>query len=341
MQQLKQIAQERDIPVDKLTEELEDALGTAYKRYIHAPGDVTVNLDPKKGWTAIIQKEVVEEVFEPAIEISHQEAQKRQPNIEIGEFIGVEVDPNRFGRIAAQTFKQVLNQKLRDAEYKRIQEVFSEKIGDVVTGTVLRKEESTIYIQVERVEAELPAREQIQYEQLRPNDNVRVYVIRVDDDKKGLRVIVSRTHPLLLKRLLEMEVPEIGEGIVVVKNIAREPGQRAKVSVLSTDERVDALGACVGQRGTRVQDIMEELNDERIDIVPYSSSKEQFIVNALSPAKVNSITLDYDELNALVVVPDTQLSLAIGKGGQNVRLAAKLTEWKIDIRSESQMANNK
>ncbi len=341
LQQLNQIAQERDIPVKELTQELEDALGAAYKKYIDAPGEVVVQLDPKRGWTALIQKEVVGEVMEPSIQISLIEAKKRNPNIEVGDFLGVEVDPNRFGRIAAQTFKQVLNQKLRDAEYRRIQEVFSDKTGQVVTGTVLRREENTVFVQVDRVEAELPQREQIPYENLRANDNIRVYVIRVEEERRGLKVVVSRTHPLLLKGLLSLEVPEIGEGIVVIKSIAREPGQRAKVSVLSTDERVDALGSCVGQRGARVQDIMEELKDERIDIVPYSGNPEKYLANALSPAKVNSIKLNEDEKSAFVVVPDSQLSLAIGKGGQNVRLAAKLTDWKIDICSESQLKDRK
>lgn len=248
------------------------------------------------------------------------------------------VDPNTFGRIAAQTAKQVLQQKLRDAETRRIHDVFHEKIGEVVTGVVSRREAQSVFVQVNKVEAELPKREQVPTEPYRPNDRIKVYVYKVDDSQRRLRVIVSRTHPNLLRKLFELEVPEITQGVVVIKSVAREPGQRSKIAVQSTDERVDAIGACIGQRGTRVQAIVDELHDEKIDVVPFSDIPRQFITDSLSPAKVNSIKLNEAEKSAYVVVPDNQLSLAIGKGGQNVRLAARLTEWKIDIRSESQAA---
>jgi N utilization substance protein A len=277
-------------------------------------------------------------VTEPAYQISVMDARKRKSDSEIGDFIEMDVDPNRFGRIAATVFKQVLSQKLREAETKQIHDVFSEKMGDVVTGTVTRREGSSIYVQVNKIECELPKREQVPTEPYRQNDRLRVYVLRVDDSTKRLRVIISRTHPNLLRKLFELEVPEIAQGIVVIKSVAREPGQRSKVAVISTDERVDAVGSCVGPRGARVQAIVDELYDEKIDIVPYSDDAFTYITNALSPAKVNSIKLNEEEHSAYVVVPDTQLSLAIGKGGQNVRLAARLTDWKIDIRSESQAA---
>lgn len=338
LQQLNQIAQERDLPLEELTVELEKALVVAYKKYAGITGEVTVRLDPQKGWSAFLEKEVVGEVIEPSSQISLVEARVKNPKVEIGDFISVEVDPNRFGRIAAQTFKQVLTQKLRDAEYRRIHDVFSEKIGDVVSSTVLRRDEGVVYLQVNRVEAELPKREQVPSEHYRPNDRLRVYVLRVDEDRRGPKVLVSRTHPNLLRKLLELEVPEIEEKIVIIKAIAREPGQRSKISVISTDERIDAVGACVGQRGMRIQAIMDELNDEKIDVIPYSEDSKTFILHALSPAKINSITLNEEERSAFVVVPDNQLSLAIGKGGQNVRLAARITDWKIDIRSESQAA---
>jgi N utilization substance protein A len=193
-----------------------------------------------------------------------------------------------------------------------------------------------VFVQVNKVEAKLPKWEQVPTEPYRPNDTLRVYVLRVDDSRRGLEVIVSRTHPNLLRRLFELEVPEITDGIVIIKSVAREPGQRSKIAVVSTDERVDAVGACVGPRGSRVQAIVEELYEEKIDIVPYSEDPREFIINALSPAKVNTLKLDMENRSAYCVVPDSQLSLAIGKGGQNVRLAARLTDWKIDIRSEAQ-----
>lgn len=342
MQQLKQIAQERDIAVEELVQQIEAALAAAYKNFINVPHDVKVEvhvkLDPDKGWSATVGKEVVAFVTEAAYQISVLDARKRRPDVEIGDFIEMEVDPNRFGRIAATVFKQVLSQKLREAETKQIHDVFSEKMGDVVSGTVTRREGSSIYIQVNKIECELPKREQVPTEPYRQNDRMRVYVLRVDDSTKRLRVIVSRTHPNLLRKLFELEVPEINQEIVLIKSVAREPGQRSKVAVISTDERVDAVGSCVGPRGSRVQAIVDELYDEKIDIVPFSEDAYTYITNALSPAKVNSIKLNEEEKSAYVVVPDTQLSLAIGKGGQNVRLAARLTEWKIDIRSETQAA---
>ena len=336
LQQLNQIAQERDLPLSELQRELEEALGAAYKRYVGSRGEVSVKLDPKKGWTALVEKEVVAVVTEPSFQISLVEAKKRDDNSEIGDFVAMEVDPNRFGRIAAQTAKQVLSQKLREAETRRIHDVFSEKMGDLVTGLVSRKDGQNVYIQVNKVEAELPRKEQVPTEPYRPNDRLKVYVHKVDDSQRRLRVIVSRTHPNLLRRLFELEVPEIGTGVVVIKSVAREPGQRSKIAVYSTDERVDPIGACIGPRGVRVQAITDELYDEKIDVVLFKEDAKEFIIEALSPAKVNSIRLNEAEKSAYVVVPDNQLSLAIGKGGQNVRLAARLTEWKIDIRSESQ-----
>ncbi|HRF59149.1 MAG TPA: transcription termination factor NusA [Fimbriimonadaceae bacterium] len=344
-QQLNQIAQERDIPVDELIREFEEALAVAYKKFVGSQGDVTVRLDVKSGgptgYKLYVQKEVVGELLDPSYQVAVTDARRKKPDVEIGDFVEFEIDPNRFGRIAAQTFKQVLSQKMREAEHRQVHDTFAEKLNDVVSGTVTRREEQTVLVQVNRVEAELPKWEQVPTERYRPNDRLRVYVLRVEDSRRGLKVIVSRTHPNLLRKLFELEIPEIAEGIVVIKAVAREPGQRSKVAVVSTDERVDAVGACVGQRGSRVQTIVDELFDEKIDIVPWSEDPKTFIINALSPAKVNSIKLDDEAKSAYVVVPDTQLSLAIGKGGQNVRLAARLTEWKIDIRSETQAAAEK
>jgi len=342
LNQLNQIAQEREIPVDELLKEIEESLAVAYKKFIGIPNDVDIEVKVKiggpKGMDATLAKEVVGTVSDYSYQMALTEARKRKPEIEIGDFIEVPVDPDRFGRIAAQTFKQVLAQKMREAETRQIQDEFNEKMGDIVSGTVLRREGQSVYIQVGRVETELPKREQVPTEPYRQNDRVMIYVLRVDDSTKRMRVIVSRTHPNLLRKLFEFHVPEIADGVVVIKSVAREPGQRSKIAVYSTDERVDAVGACVGPRGSRIQAIVDDLYDEKVDVVPYDENIKTYIENALSPAKVNNIKLNEEEQSAYCIVPDTQLSLAIGKGGQNVRLAARLTEWKIDIRSESQAA---
>jgi N utilization substance protein A len=344
MAQLHAIAQERDLPVEELQKDLEEALAAAYKQFSGArearEGEiqVKVNLNPL---SAAVGKEVVGVVTDDRRQIGIEEARKREPAIEVGELVFIPVDPLQFGRIAAQTTKQVLQQKLRDSERTRIQTVFTEKLGDVVSGVVTRYEGSSIYVQVNKVEAELPKREQVPTENLRTNDRIKVYVYKVDDSTRRLRVIVSRTHPNLLRKLFELEVPEIAQGIVQIQSVAREPGQRSKIAVLTTDERIDPIGACIGPRGTRVQAIVDELYDEKIDVVQYSEDPKKFIMDALSPAKVNSITLNEEEHSAFVLVPDGQLSLAIGKGGQNVRLAARLTDWKIDIRGESQGSGGK
>ena len=338
LQQLNQIAIEPDIPLAQLPLELEDALAAAYKKYVGAAGEVSVKIDPTKGFDANVEKEVVGIVSEPSFQIGLAEARKRKADVQIGDFLPVKIDPNLFGRIAASTFKQVLSQKLREAETRRVHDVFNEKMGELVTGQVSRKEGSSVYIQVNRVEAELPRREQVPTEPYRANDQLKVYVYKVDDSRRQLRVIVSRTHPNLLRKLFELEVPEIASGVVVIKSVAREPGQRSKIAVYSTDERIDPIGACIGPRGARVQAIVDELNEEKIDVVPFSEDPRKYITDSLSPAKVNSIKVDEAEQSAFVVVPDNQLSLAIGKGGQNVRLAARLTDWRIDIRSETQAA---
>ncbi len=338
MTQLRQIAQERDLSPQELLLEIEESLASAYKKHVGAVGEVTVHIDPEKGWKCVLEKEVVGVLSDPSIQMSVLDARKKKPDAEIGDFIPIEVDPNSFGRIAASHFKQILSQKLREAEQRQINEVFHEKIGEIVPGVVSRKDEHSVVVQVGRAEAELPRREMVPTEPYRLNDRIKVYVLRVDDTQRRLRVIVSRTHPNLLRKLFELEVPEIAQGVVQIQSVAREPGQRSKLAVTSSDERVDAVGACVGPRGSRVQAIVDELYDEKIDIVPYSEDALTYITHALSPAKVNSIKLNEEEKSAYVIVPDNQLSLAIGKGGQNVRLAARLTDWKIDIRSESQAA---
>lgn len=340
LMQLKQIAQERDLPVDELLREIEEALAVSYKKFIGIPNDVpidvTVQVAGPKGLTASIAKEVVGAVNDPGYQIALLDARKKKSDVEIGDFVEVPVDPDRFGRIAAATFKQVLSQKMREAETRQIQDEFHEKMENIVSGVVSRREGQSVYVLVGKVEVELPKREQVPTEPYRMNDRLIVYVLRVDDSTKRMRVIVSRTHPNLLRKLFEFHVPEIAEGVVVMHSVAREPGQRSKIAVSSLDERVDAVGACVGPRGSRVQAIVDDLYDEKVDIVPFSEDAKTYIEAALSPAKVNSIKLNEDERSAYCIVPDMQLSLAIGKGGQNVRLAARLTGWKIDIRSEAQ-----
>lgn len=338
LKELKEIATEREIPLEELKTELEQALAVAYKKFKASTGDAIVRLDPTKKSGAVVDKEVVGEVLDFATQIPLEAARIKNPEAQIGDFVPIEIDPNTFGRIAAQTFKQVLQQKLREVELKRVHDQFSDLIGEVVSGLVARREEQSVMIQVNRHEVELPKREQIPTDDYRPNDRIRVYVLKIEESYRGFKIVVSRSHPNLLRKLVENEVPEVAEGLVEIMSVAREPGQRSKVAVQSHDERIDAVGACVGQRGARIQAIMDELRPEKVDVVPFSTDPKQFIMNALSPAKVNSIRMNVDEKSAYVIVPDTQLSLAIGRGGQNVRLAARLTEWKIDIRSEAQAA---
>ena len=341
MQNLQQIAVERDLPIDELRAELEEALGVAYKRFRAVEGDVVIRLDDKSKTGALIEKEVVGEVLEPSLQISLEAAKARKADAEVGDMVAVEIDPLTFGRIGASTVKQVLQQKIHEAERRKMHSEFNERVGEVVSGQVSRREESTVLIQVNRIEVELPKREQVPTDDYRPNERLRVYIVKLEETKRGWTVIASRSHPNLLRKLLELEVPEIADGAVEIKSVAREPGQRSKIAVISHDERIDAIGACVGPRGSRIQALMDELRPEKIDIVPFSDESRQYIINALSPAKVNNIRLNEEEKSAYVVVPDTQLSLAIGRGGQNVRLAARLTDWRIDIRSESQAAEEK
>jgi N utilization substance protein A len=241
------------------------------------------------------------------------------------------------GRIDAQTAKQVLVQKIRETERDRIYDEYNDRVGEVITGTVQRREYKNIFINLGKIEALLPPQEQVESEPYRFNDRLKLYLLEVRKTNKGPQVIVSRTHPSLIRRLFELEVPEIAEGIVTIKSVAREPGARSKIAVNSRDEKVDPVGSCVGHRGSRVQAVVNELYDEKIDIIRWNADTGQFIAEALSPAKAVKVTLNEDAKSAFVVVPDNQLSLAIGKSGQNVRLAARLTGWRIDIRSESQV----
>jgi N utilization substance protein A len=341
---MQQIARERGLSMADLQAELERALAAAYKRHVGASGDVTVKIDLETGdLQAVCEKEVVGHVTNHFFQIGIDEARRRDPKAEIGDFIPVPIAPETFGRIAASTFKQVLQQLLREAERRRTREEFKDKVGDIVSAVVNRRlSGGDVLLTVGRGECFLPKKEQVPTEPYRPNDRIRVYVLELQEtEKRGPRVIVSRTHPNLVRKLFEVEVPEIASGVVEIMGIAREPGHRTKIAVRSHDERVDAVGACVGQRGARVQVIVNELYDEKIDIVPYSEDPVEYIANALSPAKVLSITIGEVETpegkrrTAHVIVPDSQSSLAIGRGGQNVRLAGFLTGYDITVTPES------
>jgi len=336
---LRQIEKEKDIPLDVLLSTIESALETAYKKNYAATGDIRVRVTlAKSGFKVYCQKDVVEGVRNDHTEISVDEARKYNPDAVVGSSIEIEVTPENFGRIAAQTAKQVVVQRIREAERERADEDFGDLIGEVVTGTVQRREQRNVFINLGKVEALLPPPEQVPTEPYKFGDRLKVYVLEVRRTPRGPQVIVSRTHPTLIRRLFELEVPEIVEGIVTIKSVAREAGARTKIAVASTDDKVDPVGACVGHRGTRVQAVVNELYDEKIDIVRWNEDPAKFIAESLSPAKALSVKADEEAKTALVVVPDSQLSLAIGKSGQNVRLAARLTGWRIDIRSESQLA---
>lgn len=336
---LRQIEKEKEIPLEVLLTTIESALETAYKKNFAATGDIRVRVtSSKSGFKVFCQKDVVDEVRNDHTEISLEEARKYDPNATVGSMIEIEVTPENFGRIAAQTAKQVVVQRIREAEREQVYEEFGDRVGEVVTGTVQRKEQRNVFINLGKVEALLPPAEQVPTEPYKFGDRLKVYVLEVRRTPRGPQVVVSRTHPTLIRRLFELEVPEITEGIVTIKSVAREAGARTKIAVSSSDDKVDPVGACVGHRGTRVQAVVNELYDEKIDIVRWSPDITKFIAESLSPAKALSVSADESTKTALVVVPDNQLSLAIGKSGQNVRLAARLTGWRIDIRSESQLA---
>lgn len=336
---LRAIEKEKDIPLEVLLDTVESALVTAYKKNFAATGDVTVRVQSSKaGFKVFCEKVVTDQVVNEHSEISLSEAREIDLEASIGDVIEVEVTPEDFGRIAAQTAKQVVMQRIREAERDRIFEEYSEKVGEVVTGIVQRREQRNVFINIGKVEALLPASEQVPTEPYRFNDRMKVYILEVRRTPKGPQVIVSRSHPSLIRRLFELEVPEIHDGIVTIKSVARESGSRSKVAVASSDEKVDPVGACVGHRGSRVQAVVNELYDEKIDIVRWYEDHSRFVAESLSPAKVISVTVNEEMRSAFVIVPDNQLSLAIGKAGQNVRLAARLTGWRIDIRSEAQIA---
>ncbi|PLS16714.1 transcription termination/antitermination protein NusA [Bacillus sp. M6-12] len=334
------LEKEKGISRDVLIEAIEAALISAYRRNFNQAQNVRIDLNLGTGSMRVFaRKEVVEEVFDTRLEISEEEAKRINPNYRIEDVVEMEVTPKDFGRIAAQTAKQVVTQRVREAERGIIYSEFIDREEDIMTGIVQRQDSRFIYVSLGKIEALLPINEQMPNEQYKPHDRIKVFITKVEKTSKGPQIFVSRTHPGLLKRLFEIEVPEIFDGTVEIKSVAREAGDRSKISVHAENEEVDPVGSCVGPKGQRVQAIVNELKGEKIDIVKWSEDPVVFVANALSPSKVVEVLVHEEEKATTVIVPDYQLSLAIGKRGQNARLAAKLTGWKIDIKSETEARN--
>ncbi|MCD5410417.1 MAG: transcription termination factor NusA [Clostridiales bacterium] len=337
---LEQIQKDKGIAKEILIDTIEAALISSYKRNFGTSQNVKVEINQDTGSINVYsQKQVVEKVEDDLLEISLEDAKDINPNYELEDIIKNEVTPKNFGRIAAQTAKQVVVQRIREAERMVIFEEFVNRESDIITGKVARISKGTVFVNIGKVEAILPQGEQMSSDKYNHGDRIKTYITEVKNTTKGPQITISRTHPGLIKRLFELEVPEIHEGTVEIKSISREPGSRTKIAVETKDKNVDAVGACVGAQGNRVQSVVDELRGEKIDIIEYSQDPALFISNALKPAKVIAVKIDESSKTARVIVPDYQLSLAIGKEGQNARLAAKLTSWKIDIKSESQVVS--
>lgn len=331
------VVKEKGIDKEVIFEAIEASLVSACKKNYGSNQSIKVVINRETGDVACYaQKEVVEEVMDKQTEVGLMEARVLDPNYQVGDMIDFEVTPRNFGRVAAQTAKQVVVQKLREAEREILYNQYITKEREVVTAIVQRKERRNIIVQMGKIDAVLAANEQIPGEQYNFMDRLKVYVLEVKQMPKGPQIFVSRTHPELVKRLFEQEVPEVHDGTVEIKSIAREAGSRTKIAVYSKNENVDALGSCVGQNGSRVNVIVSELGGEKIDVINWSEDPKEFIAASLSPSKVVEVVINEEEQSAKIVVPDHQLSLAIGKEGQNARLSAKLTGWRIDIKSETQ-----
>lgn len=340
IQALEEIEKEKGVSKDILIEAIEAALISAYKRNFGSSQNVEVNIDNNTGEVKVYaQKDVVEDVEDELLQISVDEASEIDSDYEPGDIVNIEVTPKNFGRIAAQTAKQVVVQRIREAERDIIFDEFTSRENEIVTG-IIQKLNNNVLVDLGKAEGILLPSEQIKGETYNHNDRIKTYIVEVKKTTKGPQILLSRSHPGLVKRLFELEVPEIQEGVVDIYSISREAGSRTKIAVYSNDENVDPVGACVGQNGGRVKAIVDELHGEKIDIINWSKDPAVFIANSLSPAKVLKVEVDESEKSASVIVPDYQLSLAIGKEGQNARLAAKLTGWKIDIKSESQSEEN-
>ncbi|NLY82359.1 MAG: transcription termination/antitermination protein NusA [Clostridiales bacterium] len=338
---LNDLEKEKHISKEEIIEAIETALVLAYKKNYGSYQNVRVVVDNDTGDVAVLmRKDVVEEASDEMIEVSLEDALSLDSRYQIGDVIEYQVEPKAFGRIAAQTAKQVVVQKIREAERGNAYEDFVNRQGEIVTARVERISNDTVFLTIGDTDGILSISEQVQGEDFRLNEDIKVYVMDVKRTTRGPQIFLSRSHPGLVKKLFELEVPEIADGTVEIKGIAREAGSRTKLAVMSHDENVDPIGACVGSRGSRVQNIVDELFGEKIDIIVWDDVPEMLISNVLSPAKVEEVYIAIDERAAIVVVPEEQLSLAIGREGQNVRLAARVSGWKIDIKSKSQLEDS-
>ncbi len=339
IQVIEQIGREKGIEREVLIDAVGAAILSASRKTLGTLSELRVDFDQSSGrFVLYTVKKVVDEVTNSRTEISLEEARRHQPDLRVEDEFRIEVQPRGFGRIAAQTAKQVIIQRVREAERDSVYQSFKNREGEMITGIVQRVVKDNVIVNVGKAEAILPPREQLPREDYRPGDRIRAYIVEVKKGTRGATVLVSRSHPGMLLRLFEVEVPEIEEGIVEIKGVAREPGERAKIAVISRDSNVDPVGACVGYRGSRVQVIVRELGGEKIDIIPWREDPADFVRNALAPAEVESVKVDEAPHTLHVVVADEQLSLAIGRRGQNARLAAKLVGWKVDIKSRSELA---
>ena len=335
---LEQLEKEKGIKKEYLLESIETALVTAYKRNFDTSENVKVEMDKNTGATHVYSvKEIVEEVEDKVTQISKEQAKKINKTLKVGDQVDIEIVPKNFGRIAAQTAKQVIIQKIREEERNVLYTEYSDRKGEVVSGMIQKADKGLVVMDLGKLEGVMPVKEQIPTERYKVNDKIKAYVIEVERGEKGApQVIISRSHPDFVRKLLEFEIPEIYEGLIEVKSVSRDPGKRCKVAVYSQDQNIDPVGSCVGQRGIRIQNIINELNGEKIDVIEWNPDISTYIAAALLPASIMAVDIKEEEKFAQVIVEDDQLSLAIGKAGQNVRLAAKLTNWKIDIKSESQ-----
>lgn len=334
---LDELEKNRHIEKSVLIEAIEAALVAAYKKNYGTSQNVRASVDASTGDMAVFSRlDIVEEVEDDSTQMSLEEAHDIDPRYEVGDYIEFQVTPEDFGRIAAQTAKQVVVQRIREAERGMVFDDFKDRQGELVTGIVQRRSGNTLFVDVGHTEGILPAKEQVPGERFNVNDRMKAFIMDVKRTNKGPQVFLSRSHPGLVKKLFELEVPEIQDKTVEIKGIAREAGSRTKIAVYTEFDNVDPVGSCVGPRGARVQAVVDELSGEKIDIISWSEDPNELIANVLSPAKVEEVFADTEENIATAVVPDFQLSLAIGKEGQNVRLAAKVSGWKIDIRSHSQ-----
>jgi N utilization substance protein A len=333
---IEQVGKDKGIDRQILVEALEQALLAAARKKYGLKQELEAKYNQDAGEVELFQfKTVVKEVKNPPNEIALDEAKELDGDAQIGDSLGTKIDISEFGRIAAQTAKQVIIQRVKDAERENIFEDFKDRKGEIVSGTVQRFERGSIIVNLGRAEAVVPQQELIPRETYKPGDRIRAYVLDVRKTPKGPQIILSRSNPNFLIKLFEMEVPEVAEGIVKIVSAAREPGSRAKIAVYSRDSDVDPVGACVGMKGSRVQAVVQELRGEKIDIIPWSDDSASFVCNALAPAEISKVIINQEARSMEVIVEDDQLSLAIGRRGQNVRLAAKLTEWRIDIRGEA------